>query len=679
MSEFCNRIFRLTGKNFRRNADDSPADCYACAQSGPVFHSTKCNPVEKPEWDSTAGSSLVPIAGRSGGVYEDRRRFIIDPRSVNVQRWNRTVVMARGVALAVDPLFLFAISIGGGGGGGRPCIYVDGAAAVAVAVVRSCVDLVHVCHLAARFRLAYVSRESLVVGCGKLVWDARAIASHYLKTWKGFWFDLFVVLPIPQAMYWLVVPKLIRENKIGSTMTILQLTFLLQFIPKVYHCFSLMRGMRKVTGYIFGTIWWGFGLNLIAYFLASHASGGYWYILAVRRIASCLTQQYNARNWNVSLSCSGQVCHSTQDMSCFHNSTTTAKRSTCLDSDGPFPYGIFEFALPLMTSNSFATKVLYSNLWGLMALSTMGNNLEPTSHCLEVLFSMTMVLAGLLLFTLLIGNIQVFLHAVMMRRRKMQLRYRDMEWWMNHRQLPSHLRRRVKKYEHQIWKMTGGQDENELIKDLPEGLRRDIKRHICLDLIRKVPLFHNLDDLILDNICDHVKPLVYSKHEKIIREGDPVKRMTFVVCGQVKRSQGRTKGAVATSILETGSFLGDELISWCLRRPFLDRLPASSATFVCTRPAEAYALEAEDLRYVIQHFRYHFTNDTVRRATRYYSSNWRTWAAVNIQLAWRRHVGRTRRGNSVENDGGGGGDGGSRRLRKYASMFLSFRPHDHLE
>lgn len=32
----------------------------------------------------------------------------------------------------------------------------------------------------------------------------------------------------------------------------------------------------------------------------------------------------------------------------------------------------------------------------------------------------------------------------------------------------------------------GGEDEMELIKDLPEGLRRDIKRYLCLDLIRKV-------------------------------------------------------------------------------------------------------------------------------------------------------------------------------------------------
>lgn len=39
-----------------------------------------------------------------------------------------------------------------------------------------------------------VSRESLVVGCKKLVWDAREIASHYQRLLKGFWFDAFVIL-----------------------------------------------------------------------------------------------------------------------------------------------------------------------------------------------------------------------------------------------------------------------------------------------------------------------------------------------------------------------------------------------------------------------------------------------------------------------------------------------------
>lgn len=59
---------------------------------------------------------------------------------------------------------------------------------------------------------------------------------------------------------------------------------------------------------------------------------------------------------------------------------------------------------------------------------------------------------------------------------------------MKRRQLPSRLRHRVRHYERQNWVLMGGEDEMELIKEFPEGLRRDIKRFLCIDLIRMVSL-----------------------------------------------------------------------------------------------------------------------------------------------------------------------------------------------
>ncbi|KAL6139803.1 hypothetical protein ACLB2K_058104 [Fragaria x ananassa] len=669
----------------------SVVECYACTQVGvPVFHSTSCDGAHQPQWEASAGSSLVPIQSRSDlkkGLRRNRLPVgplgeVLDPRSKRVQRWNRAFLLARGMALAIDPLFFYALSIGRGG---TPCLYMDGGLAAIVTVLRTCVDAVHLCHLWLQFRLAYVSRESLVVGCGKLVWDARAIASHYVRSLKGFWFDAFVILPVPQAVFWLVLPKLIREEKIKVIMTILLVIFLFQFLPKVYHSICLMRRMAKVTGYIFGTIWWGFALNLIAYFIASHVAGGCWYVLAIQRVASCLKQQCElGGNCNLSLSCSQEVCYQSlipdfmEAAPCGGNMTNVLRKPSCLDVNGTFNYGIYHWALPVISSNSLAIKILYPIFWGLMSLSTFGNDLEPTSHWLEVIFSICIVLSGLLLFTLLIGNIQVFLHAVMAKKRKMQLRCRDMEWWMRRRQLPSGLRRRVKHYERHRWVTMGGEDEMDLIKDLPEGLRREIKRHLCIDLIKKVPLFHNLNDLILDNICDRVRPLVFSKDEKIIREGDPVPKMLFIVRGRIKRSQGLSKGMVGTNVLEPGGFLGDELLSWCLRRPFIDRLPASSATFACLESTEAFGLNASDLRYITDHFRYKFANERLKRTARYYSSNWRTWAAVNIQFAWRRYKLRTRGPviPVVTTEQNGGAD---RRLLQYAALFMSLKPHDHLE
>lgn len=48
-----------------------------------------------------------------------------------------------------------------------------------------------------------------------------------------------------------------------------------------------------------------------------------------------------------------------------------------------------------------------------------------------------------------------------------------------------------------------------------------------------MPLFHDLDDLILDNICDRVQPLLYSKDEKVW-ETDPhsiIASLSAVVLG----------------------------------------------------------------------------------------------------------------------------------------------------
>lgn len=208
---------------------------------------------------------------------------------------------------------------------------------------------------------------------------------------------------------------------------------------------------------------------------------------------------------------------------------------------------------------------------------------------------------------------------------------------MRRRRLPPNFKQRVRNYERQRWAAMRGVDEYEMIRNLPEGLRRDIKYHLCLDLVRQVPLFQHMDNLVLENICDRVKSLIFTKGETITKEGDPVQRMLFIVRGHLQSSQLLRDGVKSCCMLGPGNFSGDELLSWCLRRPFVERLPPSSSTLVTLETTEAFGLEAEDVKYVTQHFRYTFVNEKVKRSARYYSPGWRTWAAVAIQLAWRRY------------------------------------------
>lgn len=154
--------------------------------------------------------------------------------------------------------------------------------------------------------------------------------------------------------------------------------------------------------------------------------------------------------------------------------------------------------------------------------STFGN-LESTTEWLEVIFNIIVLTSGLILVTMLIGNIkvlnsfdllkqkmwkcgngaftiylqilfmgvkQVFLHATTSKKQTMQLKMRNIEWWMRRRKLPSGFRQRVRNYERQKWAAMRGVDECQMTKNLPEGLRRDIKYHLCLDLVRQVRPYH---------------------------------------------------------------------------------------------------------------------------------------------------------------------------------------------
>jgi cyclic nucleotide gated channel, plant len=380
--------------------------------------------------------------------------------------------------------------------------------------------------------------------------------------------------------------------------------------------------------------------------LALQAVGACWYLLGVQRATKCLKEQCLQLAECASSSavaCTAPLYYGGERLARSVGgerlawSQSASARGTCLASSDAYQYGAYKWTVMLVTNPSRVERMLLPIFWGLMTLSTFGN-LESTTEWVEIVFNIVTITGGLVLVTMLIGNIKVFLNATTSRKQAMHTRLRSVEWWMRRKRLPASFRHRVRQVERQRWAATRGADERQIVRDLPEGLRRDIKYHLCMDLVRQVPLFQHMDEVVLENICDRVRPLVFPKGEQLVREGDPVRRMLFIVRGHLRCSQTLRTGAASCCTLGPGNFTGDELLSWCLRRPFRALpLPASSATLATAESTEAFALDADDVEYVTRHFRYTFANDRVRRSARYYSPGWRTWAAVAVQLAWRRY------------------------------------------
>ena len=82
--------------------------------------------------------------------------------------------------------------------------------------------------------------------------------------------------------------------------------------------------------------------------------------------------------------------------------------------------------------------------------------------------------------------IQEYLQSTTVRVEEMRVKRRDAERWMSHRMLPDNLKGRIRKYEQYKWQENRGVEEETLIRNLPKDLRRDIKRHLCLALVKKV-------------------------------------------------------------------------------------------------------------------------------------------------------------------------------------------------
>lgn len=270
--------------------------------------------------------------------------------------------------------------------------------------------------------------------------------------------------------------------------------------------------------------------------------------------------------------------------------------------------------------------------------SSLGQNLATSTFVWEIFFAIFISIAGLVLFAFLIGNMQTYLQSTTTRLEEMRVKRRDAEQWMSHRLLPDHLRERIRRHEQYKWQETRGVDEDNLIRNLPKDLRRDIKRHLCLALLMRVPIFEKMDEQLLDAVCDCLKPVLYTKESCIVREGDPVDEMLFIMRGKlltVTTNGGRT-GFFNSEYLKAGDFCGEELLTWALDPRSASNLPISTRTVQTLSEVEAFALKAEDLKFVASQFR-RLHSKQLRHTFRFYSQQWRTWAACFIQAAWRRY------------------------------------------
>ncbi|KAF7822036.1 putative cyclic nucleotide-gated ion channel 20, chloroplastic isoform X1 [Senna tora] len=560
---------------------------------------------------------------------------VMNPHTKVVQRWNKCFVISCLVAIFVDPLFFFLLSVLKE----HNCIVINPAMTTVLVLFRSMNDFVYFLNILLQFRLAYVAPESRVVGAGELVDHPKKIARHYMQSF--FLFDLLVVIPLPQIMILFVLPNYLGSSGANYAKNLLRLAVLVQYIPRLCRFLPLLIGQSPSL--IFESAWANFFINLLTFMLSGHVVGSCWYLFGLQRVNQCLREACHRSNYEhcmALIDCGQGRSHEIERPDpTLAPWSTNANASSCFSEDG-FSYGIYAKAVNLTTEHNVMTRYIYSLFWGFQQISTLAGNQEPSYFVWEVLFTMGIVGLGLLLFALLIGNIQNFLQALGRRRLEMTLRRRDVEQWMSHRRLPENLRRKVRLAERYNWAATRGVNEEMLMENLPEDLQRDIRRHL-FKFVKKVRFFELMDEPMLEAIRERLRQKTYIKGSNILYRGGLVEKMVFVVRGKLE-SFGEDGNRVT---LQEGDVCGEELLTWCLEHSSVNkdgrkvRIPGqrlhSNRTVCCLTNVEAFSIRCADLEEVTSLLTRFFKNPRVQGAIRYESPYWRSLAATRIQVAWR--------------------------------------------
>ncbi|KAI4383164.1 hypothetical protein MLD38_009037 [Melastoma candidum] len=157
-------------------------------------------------------------------------------------------------------------------------------------------------------------------------------------------------------------------------------------------------------------------------------------------------------------------------------------------------------------------------------------------------------------------------------------------------------------------------------------MRWQIKEHLCLPLLLKVPQLRNLDIRPQMALCRRAKPEVFQEKGYIFQADSQIKQVILILCGEVcsyKKDDGES-GVPPQKI--SAEYLGEEL---------LDRMPSKTSTpmdfpishkhIKAVTKVEAFVLTVRDLREVWSQFEGHL-----------YDSNIRNWAESVLRKGLRR-------------------------------------------
>ncbi|XP_020413013.1 protein CNGC15b [Prunus persica] len=504
--------------------------------------------------------------------------------------------------------------------------------------------------------------------------------------------DILAILPLPQVAILTFFSKLRNLRSLNTIrMVTMNLFVLLQYVPRVFRIYLLCEEFKqRKTGEI--AIWVKGVLNFFMYILASHVLGAIWYFFAIQRMAICWHDACRKENKCNTSSFGCRDHHAFRNITflndiCPISPVNVGIYITVLQSGIPGSTNFFQkfsncfwWGLRNLSSlgsnlepsvdgweNLFAAFISITGL--LLFLYLIGNvqtymqldtqRIEAHRHKMKMEQKMEEKGRETELWLSKNGIPKKFKSQIMGKVRQELEENRDADLDYIFTILPLDLQTRIKmeqkmeESEIELWLSKNGipksfksqimgkarqeRDENRdadldyILTILPLDLQTRIKNCMPMARLKQVPMLQNMNEHVLRSICSYLKHREFDDNSIIIKKGEPLEMMLFIVDGHVsieKRDGSSSNNNLQQRTRGAGEVCGEELLlspSWILY-PWFER-PLATESAKAIGHVEALVLTASDLGGVVRmhHFvgmiRRIFRAKELEKATENYHEN----------------------------------------------------------
>ncbi|TGK34588.1 cyclic nucleotide-binding protein [Leptospira gomenensis] len=197
------------------------------------------------------------------------------------------------------------------------------------------------------------------------------------------------------------------------------------------------------------------------------------------------------------------------------------------------------------------TKALY---WSVMTLATVGyGDVLPTTTEQRI-YSILVMMIGAAVYATIIGNVASILGNLDLERSARIKKMSQVDSFLKARDLPSELRLKIRDYYIYMIEKGFGENEKELLSDLPISLQREVRIHLHRELLTKVPFLKGAEVPLISALVFSLKHQIFLPGDIIFRKGDIGHNLYILGEGRVEilSEEGKT---IATA--SEGQFFGE--------------------------------------------------------------------------------------------------------------------------